>query len=146
MAAQQRTFHTKAERDLVAALLHALRLRCPSCGLAQLFRSYLKPVDQCSACGEALHHHRADDAPAYFTMLIVGHVLVPAALLVETAFRPLYVWHFLAWGPLAVVLSLTLLPLIKSVIIALQWALFMHGFDPQAEPELAAGPTPADDR
>ena len=144
MAAQQRTLQTDAERNLGKALLHALRLRCPCCGRGRLFRRYLKTVDRCSACGEALHHHRADDAPAYLTMLIVGHVLVPAALFVEMAFQPLYVWHFLAWGPLAVVLSLTLLPLIKSVIVALQWALYMHGFDPQAEPELASGPPPAD--
>ena len=40
------------------------------------------------ACGEALHHHRADDAPAYFVILIVGHIVVPVVLIVETAFAP----------------------------------------------------------
>lgn len=144
MAVQHSTSHSKGERDFLTALLHAVRLRTPCCGSARLYRSYLKPVDQCSACGEALHHHRADDAPAYFTIFIVGHLLVPAALIVETAFRPLYMWHALTWGPLAVVLSLTLLPFIKSIIIALQWSLYMHGFGLQTETEATAGPLAGD--
>ena len=45
-----------------------------------MFRAFLKVADHCPACGEALHHHRADDAPAYFVILIVGHIVVPLVL------------------------------------------------------------------
>ena len=45
-----------------------------------MFRAFLKVADHCPACGEALHHQRADDAPAYFVILIVGHIVVPIAL------------------------------------------------------------------
>ena len=46
-----------------------------------------------------LHHHRADDAPAYFVILIVGHLVVPIALAIETAFAPPYWVHLVTWGP-----------------------------------------------
>src|SRR5947209_17029947 len=46
--------------------------RCPACGEGHIFRKYLKVADSCACCGEELHHHRADDAPPYFTILIVG--------------------------------------------------------------------------
>ena len=45
-----------------------------------MFRAYLKVVDACPVCGEDLSHQRADDAPAYMTMLIVGHFVVAGVL------------------------------------------------------------------
>ena len=53
-----------------------------------MFYRYLKVVDDCPHCGEALHHQRADDAPTYFTIVIVGHVVVSLVLAVEMAYRP----------------------------------------------------------
>ena len=44
--------------------------------------------DHCPHCGEALYHQRADDAPAYFVILIVGHLVVPLALSLELALSP----------------------------------------------------------
>ena len=54
--------------------------KCPNCGKGKLFRAYLKPVDSCAACGEEYHQHQADDAPPYFTILIVGHLIVAPLL------------------------------------------------------------------
>jgi uncharacterized protein (DUF983 family) len=93
--------------------------------------------EACPGCGEALHHHRADDAPAYFTILIVGHVIVGAVLPVERAFAPPLWLHALLWGPLTLALTLVLLPRIKGAVVALQWALCMHGFGAQ-KPEQPA--------
>jgi uncharacterized protein (DUF983 family) len=70
------------------AMLDGFRQRCPACGNGRLFGRYLKVNDTCPSCGEALHHQRADDAPPYFTILIVGHVVVGAILPVERAFAP----------------------------------------------------------
>ena len=53
-----------------------------------MFGAFLKVKDHCEVCGEELHHHRADDFPAYVVILIVGHLLVPAVLSVETNFAP----------------------------------------------------------
>jgi uncharacterized protein (DUF983 family) len=101
-----------------------------------LYRSYLKVVDQCPNCGEALHHHRADDAPPYFTIVIVGHIVVGLVLAVEVAFRPPLWVHAALWLPLTVILALSILPLVKGALVGLQWALLMHGFDPDAKEEI----------
>jgi uncharacterized protein (DUF983 family) len=85
------------------------------------------------SCGEELHHHRADDAPPYFTIIIVGHVVVSLLLAVEMAYRPPLWLHAALWLPLTVLLALVLLPPVKGVLVGLQWALLMHGFDPNAE-------------
>ncbi|MBO0741435.1 MAG: DUF983 domain-containing protein, partial [Hyphomicrobiaceae bacterium] len=104
--------------------------RCPNCGRGRMFRAFLKVADRCAVCDEALHHHRADDAPAYFTMLIVGHFIVGGALALERGLSP-PMWVQLAiWLPLTLVGCLFLLPRVKGALVALQWALYMHGFDP----------------
>lgn len=108
---------------------------CPACGKGRIFGRYLKVSDSCAACGEELHHHRADDAPPYFTMMIVGHIVVPLVLVVEKIWHPDVSIHFMLWT--AVVLSLTfaLMPAVKGAIVGLQWANRMHGFDPAHRPE-----------
>lgn len=124
-------------RDARTALLRGFRGRCPNCGKGRLFRAYLKVVDRCAVCGEDYHHHRADDAPAYFVILIVGHIVVPLVLVVERAFAPSYWVHFALWFPLIIVLALGLLQPVKGTIVAWQWANFMHGFDRAADDHAA---------
>ena len=119
-------------RERWPSVLKGLRSRCPACGKGRLFRAFLKVDDRCPACGEDLHHHRADDMPAYIVITIVGHIVVPAAFAVETAFRPDYAIHLLLWLPLTLGLSLALLQPVKGAIVGLQWALRMHGFDSRA--------------
>jgi uncharacterized protein (DUF983 family) len=75
-------------RNVTAAMSRGAMLNCPSCGDAPLFERYLKVADTCPGCHEALHHHRADDAPPYFTIFIVGHFIVGGVLAVEQAFHP----------------------------------------------------------
>jgi uncharacterized protein (DUF983 family) len=112
-------------------MLRGARFRCPNCGAKSLFTSYLRVADECAACGEELHHQRADDAPPYFTIVIVGHVIVPLLMALELSFAPPIWVHLAIWLPLAVLMCLLLLPRIKGAIVGLQWALRMHGFDKQ---------------
>jgi len=123
----------KNDRDSWSALLTGARGRCPNCRRGHLFKSFLTVADHCEVCGQAFHHHRADDAPAYFVILIVGHVVVPLVLAVETRFAPDYWVHAVLWIPLTFGLALALLPRIKGAIIAWQWAHRMHGFDPDSD-------------
>jgi uncharacterized protein (DUF983 family) len=127
-------------RKLWPAALRGFAGRCPQCGVGHMFRAFLKVHDHCPHCGEALHHQRADDAPAYFVILIVGHLVVPLALSVEVALSPSYWWHLVLWGPLTIGLALGLLQPVKGVIVAAQWANYMHGFDRQSPPELTPVP------
>ncbi len=93
-----------------------------------MFRAYLKPRDACPACGEALHHQRADDAPPYVTILVVGHLVVALAVAIDLALAwPSWV-NVLVCLAVTAGLSLVLLPRIKGALIGLQWALRMHGF------------------
>ena len=97
--------------------------RCPSCGVGRLYHGYVKQQPQCSHCGEDLLQYRADDAPAYFTILIVGHIVVPAILLLEMYYHPPTSLHLMLWIPLTLALTVFLLPRIKGALIGLQWAL-----------------------
>jgi uncharacterized protein (DUF983 family) len=132
-------------RDVWTALRQGLLGRCPACNKRGIFRVFLKVSDQCPHCQEPLHHHRADDAPAYFVILIVGHIIVPIALLIETHYAPPMWLHFIVWIPATLGLSLALLQPIKGAIVNLQWAFRMHGFaahEPDGEVVPAASPRP----
>ena len=126
-------------RPILGSLLRGAMLKCPACGKGAMFRRYLKVADHCPQCGEALHHQRADDAPPYFTIVIVGHVVVGLVLAVEMAYRPPLWVHAALWLPLTVILTLLVLPLVKGALVALQWALLMHGFDPDFKEEIVPG-------
>jgi uncharacterized protein (DUF983 family) len=117
------------KRDVWAALKRGFRGRCPRCGQGKLFRAFLKTADNCSVCGLDFTPHRADDLPAYLVIVIVGHIVVPTALLVETNFAP-PVWLQLSiYLPFTFFASLALLQPVKGAVVGLQWALHMHGFD-----------------
>lgn len=129
----------KAERNTWQSMWRGFLQRCPSCGIGKSNNGFLKVADTCANCGEALHHHKADDAPAYFTILIVGHIVVPLLLWSEVNYKPSYLFHMITWPMLTIVLSTLLLPRIKGALVGLQWANRMHGFNPDApdEDELA---------
>ena len=102
--------------------------KCPRCGKGHIFRAYLKVQDQCEVCGLELSGHRADDAPPYFTILIVGHVMVPMMLLYDRIAAP-PLWHLMLLAVFGIGgACLWLLPHIKGALVAYQWAHRMHGF------------------
>ncbi len=102
--------------------------RCPQCGTGKMFRNFLKVADACPHCGEDLHHHRADDMPAYILILVLGHILVPLIVTVELLYQPPYWIYAALWLPTTIVLAIGLLQPIKGTIVALQWRMGMHGF------------------
>lgn len=116
------------ERPLKPAMIRGWRRRCPNCGSGPLLKGYLKVRDRCPVCEQELHHQRADDGPAYVTILLVGHILAPLMLFVFTEFRPDPLVLAAIFSVGAVGLSLYLLPRLKGVIVGFQWARRMHGF------------------
>ncbi|CAN7446421.1 DUF983 domain-containing protein [Mesorhizobium sp. LjNodule214] len=118
----------RVARPLWTAMKRGLLGRCPHCGEGKLFRGFTKSVDACAVCGEELHHHRADDLPAYLVIVIVGHIVLGAFMGVE-ATSTLSTWqHIAIWVPLTILLAVVLLQPVKGAVIGLQWALYMHGF------------------
>jgi uncharacterized protein (DUF983 family) len=111
------------------AIARAAALKCPACGRGKFFRSYLHQVENCSSCGEHFGKIHADDGPAWLTIIIVGHLVVPSALYAETVFRwPLLV-SIAVWPLMALALTLAVLPRAKAVFIAAIWAMKAPGFE-----------------
>jgi uncharacterized protein (DUF983 family) len=119
------------KRNVWNALKRGWRGHCPRCGEGKLFRAFLKVDDHCSVCGQDFTPHRADDLPAYLVIVIVGHIVVPTTLLIETNYSPPVALQLAIYLPLTLILSLLLLQPVKGAVVGLQWALRMHGFDEQ---------------
>jgi uncharacterized protein (DUF983 family) len=115
--------HAQAKtRDFGEGFRRGLAGRCPNCGEGRLFSGYLKVEPRCEACGHDISRYRADDGPAYFTILIVGHLFVAPLLCFS------FIW---TWNPLLVValtcpailaITLLMLPRVKGAVIGAQWA------------------------
>jgi len=99
-----------------------LALRCPSCGAAPLYRSYLKVEPVCPACGAENGEHRVDDAASYFTVLIVGHVVVAPMLAFELLWNASLALVLGIALPAVGLVALGALPFVKGAIIGLMSA------------------------
>lgn len=119
---------TETPRDVVPAMRRGLAGRCPECGKGRVFGKFLKVNPTCDACGEALHHHRADDLPPYIVITIVAHIVGTGILLAETWYSWPQWAHMTLWPLLTIVLALWLMQPVKGAVIGLQWANRMHGF------------------
>ena len=126
-------------RNLALALRRGLLGRCPNCGRGALFHSYLGLNRRCPACDEDLSAERADDAPAFITLLLgcfvggfgilVSNIFWPDSSLVVTA---------LVWLVVTAAVTLLVLPRIKGAVVAGEWALRMHGFEAAKRPPPSA--------
>jgi uncharacterized protein (DUF983 family) len=112
-----------AALPLLQSLWRGARERCPDCGQGSIFYRYLKVSPACPRCGHDLDQYPSDDGPAYFTILLMGHVVV----------LPLLLFDFIWRAPVAVVAPLVLvilatatllaLPRVKGAVIGLLYAL-----------------------
>lgn len=110
------------------AIRRGLKCRCPACGEGKLFEKYLRVSRNCPSCGEELYHHRADDGPAYLTILIVCHIagFMLHGLFSWTDLSPAVVSAIII--AVIVPMSIAILPSAKGFMVAIQWANRMHGF------------------
>ena len=111
------------------AVWRGMRFTCPRCGDAPLFAHFLKPMPICPGCGQDWSRQRADDFPAYISMLVTGHLLAPLIIGLELAFAPPVGVLAALVVPLAMMFMLGLLQPAKGGVIAMQWWLGMHGFN-----------------
>ena len=96
--------------------------RCPRCGEGKLFKGVIALRPRCEACDLDYAFADSGDGPAVFVILIAGFILMGAALFVEFTFHPPVWVHVLLWLPLATVVCVTLLRLLKGIMVALQYA------------------------
>jgi uncharacterized protein (DUF983 family) len=116
-------------RPFPKSMLRGLRGKCPACGDGPLFWAYLKVEPNCHACGHDLARYPADDGPAYFTILLVGHLFIVPVLMLP------FIWRASAalvvpvtLIPLAII-TLALLPRVKGAFIGLLYALNVKDTD-----------------
>ena len=98
-----------------------------------MIADYAKSVDACEICNEEIHHHRADDLPAYLNLAITGHIVVGLYLLTDRHYDMSPWVEVSLWAAIAVIMTVFLLQPIKGMVIGLQWANRMHGFGDDSE-------------
>jgi len=98
-----------------------LKCRCPRCGEGRLYEGFLTVAERCTVCGLDLRKADSGDGPAVFIIFILGFVVVPLALLLESAVAPPLWLHLVIWPPVIVGGALALLRPAKGILIALQF-------------------------
>jgi uncharacterized protein (DUF983 family) len=117
---------------LITAIGRGLLGRCPACGKGKIFNGFLKVAAHCHECGAPLGLARADDAPPYFTILIVGHIVIPLLFVVDRAEQlPLWIMSAI-FVPLTLGLALGLIRPVKGGTVGLMLNLNMLKSDPTA--------------
>ena len=98
-----------------------LKCRCPRCGEGWLYEGFLTVAERCNVCGLDLQKADSGDGPAVFIIFILGFIVVPLALLLESAVAPPLWLHLVIWPPVIVGGALALLRPAKGILIALQF-------------------------
>jgi len=112
-----------AQSNLVTGLKRGILGRCPNCGKGPLLRAYLTVVSTCPDCGHDNGQYPSDDAPPYFTILLVGHLVVAPALCFSFIWTWPVAWVLAVTLPAIMAATLLLLPRVKGAVIGAQWAI-----------------------
>lgn len=130
----------KSSGRMLLGLGRGVHLRCPNCGAGRLYQRYLSLRSPCEACGHDNSVYPSDDAAPYFTILLVGHLVV-APFLFLSFVHTAPIWLVLGTTiPVILTVTLVALPFIKGAVIGGMWAM---DFTRQgARFELAAEPPP----
>lgn len=111
----------------LTGLMRGLKRKCPHCGDGKAFNGYLTLASACGECGAPLGQIRADDAPPYFTITLVGHIILPLVLIAERLYQPSLWTHAAIWPALTIALTLGTLPLVKGGVVGVMWAVGLKG-------------------
>ena len=112
----------ESDNKTMTGLTRGFKERCPACGEGRLYTKYLKVRPVCEHCGHDLAQYRADDAPPYFTILIIGHVLIAPVLCFSFIWTWPVEWVLVTTLPTLLGATLLLLPRVKGAVIGFHWA------------------------
>lgn len=101
----------------------SLHCGCPRCGVGSIFphRLTLDVIPNCPACGLKIGEHDSGDGPAVFLIFILGLLLTPSALFVDSVTTiPLWA-HAIIWTLAAVGLCVLTMQPLKTYVIALNY-------------------------
>ena len=111
------THEQKGQPPLWRAALFGL---CPECGASGLFEGPARFRPRCRACGLDYGRYNVGDGPAAFLTLIIGALLIAAALSLDFAFEPPLWVHIVLWVPLTAAAVLYGLRVGKAALLAIE--------------------------
>ncbi len=116
---------------LPRALWRGACSRCPACGQGRLFASWLRVASVCEMCAAPLGLINADDAPPYFTVFIVAHVVIGALVALDRVVVLSVGTEMLIFLPATLALVLVLIRPVKGATVGLMMKLgLMRAPDP----------------
>lgn len=106
----------------VSPVTAGLTCRCPRCAKGPLYRQMfdLALREKCENCGLSYAFIDTGDGPAVFVIMVLGFIMLGAALILEFSVHPPIWVHALLWIPGTLILALGLLRPLKALLIALQ--------------------------
>ncbi len=107
----------------VSPFTAGLTCRCPRCAKGPLYRQMfdLALREKCENCGLSYAFIDTGDGPAVFVIMVLGFIMLGAALILEFSVHPPIWVHALLWVPATLILALGLLRPLKALLIALQF-------------------------
>ena len=114
-----------ARPGVAVAVARGLAGRCPCCGKGRLFTGWLTQARDCGACHAPIGAARADDAPPYFVIFIVAHVVIGAQVLTDVWLNLSLTVEAAVFLPLTLALCMGLLRPVKGATIGLMMQLGM---------------------
>jgi len=112
-----------SKASVLTGLTRGFMGRCPNCGRGKLLHRYLKVLSPCAACGHDNAQYPSDDAPPYFTILIIGHVVIAPLVVFPIIWQQSAALLLAISLPSVLALTLLLLPRVKGAVIGVQWAI-----------------------
>jgi len=95
--------------------------KCPNCGEGHILHKYITPYKQCAHCSQDFEALRADDGPAWATILITGHLTMPFVFwMLEWKLDNLWL-EILLPCLFIVALSIVILPRAKGMFMSVIW-------------------------
>ena len=108
---------------MIAAVWRGCNGRCPVCGEGRVFAGFLRVSPVCGCCAAPLGEIRAEDAPPYFTIFIVAHLVIGGLVLCERAFTLSIATEMMLFLPVALLATLALMRPVKGATIGAMWKL-----------------------
>lgn len=109
-----------AERDarLIRVAMGGL---CPRCASKALFAGWTGFAPKCAVCGLDYGQFNVGDGPAAFLTLILGAVIMAAALTLELTLHPPLWVHLVLWVPITAGAVVWSLRIAKAALLSLEY-------------------------
>lgn len=107
----------------ISPLQTAFTHRCPQCGIGSLYVRVLMIRPACSHCGLSFEQHDVGDGPAFFTIILLGFLVVGLSVYLEVAMHLSLLMNLSLSIGLLLLLMPASLRFFKSYLIAYKYKL-----------------------